>query len=522
MTQRVIISFVVTLFFATTLFAQAPTGANFSWNPEPKQPLITSMWDYTFLKGNENLFYYFQKNYQGVSQIMEYNAKANKIRNLPLKLKTEGVERDWRLVNTLNDTICIFSSFKNSKKNKYYFFVENVDINKFVLKNNPRMIAEIDYENVKGLKSSDFDLWLSDDEKHILISYTLQSKDGSILRYGFKVLDLQFNEIWKFEDDIPKVQGKWFLYKYIIDHDANVYMTSRAFEDPKDANKHYERSKLYVKLINKDGSTGTNQELSLSGDKFITAQDFHVNEKNELVCIGLYAKKGNESAVGNFSIVCNQGQTSIRSIDSRDFDKSFFTKGMDEKSVQKMEEKIDNDKEFEKDFRYDFGGKIKRKDGGTSHVIQKKKLIITTIYNRQTGKTIFYNFYYDDIIVLTYNAEGKIMWVQKIPQTQRLINSANFYGGYIRNIDQDDRLNFIYNLTSSGITQIRLGSVKKTVCLSLDKDGKESFIELSTGNDGKNFSPLLSTYLGDGKFLVGATDIGFFKTKYRWGVMTLE
>jgi len=506
-----------TLLCIAPLFAESPAKADFAWfSSKPDQPLLGL--DYAFLSGDENLFCYYQYDKERKkSMLVKYDAATNKTTSFVLKLK----KRDYQLAQSLSDSIYIFSSFKDKKQNKYCFFVEDVDLKAFKLKNNPRMIAEIDYDNIKGLKSSNFDLWLSDDKKHFLISYTLQSKDGGILRYGFKVLDRQFNEIWKFEDDIPKVQGKWFLQGYKVDQNANVYMISRAYENEKDANKHYERSKLYVKLINKDGTKGVDQELSLSGDKFITAQTFLVNKENELVCAGLYAKQGNESAIGNFSIVCNPEQTSIKSTDSRDFDKAFFTKGMSDKAAQKMEEKVDKDKEFENDFGYSFGWTMCRNDGGVSLIIQKEKLIITTI-KQQHITYVYYNYYYDDIIVLTYDAEGKIMWTQKIPQTQKLVNGGRYYGSYVMNIDNDDRMNFIYNLTSSGMAQFKSGSVKKTVCLSLDKDGKESFLELSPGSGMNGFSPLLSTYLGDRKFLVGNVSIGIIKAKLNWGVMTLE
>ncbi|MCL2651811.1 MAG: hypothetical protein FWD60_12435 [Candidatus Azobacteroides sp.] len=521
MKQKLLFLFIVGTFLRTTsLFAETPTGADFNWfSPKKSQPLLGL--EYTFLSGNENLFYYYQ--YDKVNKrslLAKYDATTNKTTSFVLKLKTEGVERDYQLTQSLNDSLYVFSSFKNKKQNKYYFFVENVDMKAFKLKNNPRMIAEIDYDDVKGLKSSDFGLWFSDDNKHFLISYTLQSRDGSILRYGFKVLDRQYNEIWKFEDDIPKVQGKWFLFGYRIDQNANVYMISRAYENEKDVNNHYERSKLYVKLINKDGTKGVDQELSLSGDKFITAQTFRLSKNNELICAGLYAKQGNESAVGNFSIVCKPGQTAIKSIDSRDFDKAFFTKGMNEKAAQKMEEKVDKNKDFENDFDYSFGKTMYRSDGGISYIIQKKKLTIQT-YVQQGMRYTYYNYYYDDIIILTYNAEGKIMWVQKIPQTQKLMNGSRYYGSYVINIDNDDRMNFIYNLSSSAVTGIKAGSVKKTVCLSLDKDGKESFLELSD-NEMHGFSPVLSVYLGDRRFLVGSVNIGFVKAKLNWGVMTLK
>lgn len=527
MRQKTVLLMTSVFFYASALWAQAPTGADFSWQPEAKKSAV--MMDYNFLTGNENLFYYFQRPYPRSGQndyIVKYDAASNTTTYLPLKLKTEGVKRDWRLVKAYNDTIYIFSSFDNKKQNKYYFFVESVDMNKFALNNNPRMIAEADYNDVKGVKGSDFDLWSSDDGKHFVVSYTLQTKDGSILRYGFRVLDAQFNEVWKFEDDIPKVQGKWFLNAYKIDQNANVYMISRSYDDPKDADKHFERSKLYVKLISKDGIKSADQELSLSGDKFITAQSFVVNPNNELVCAGLYAKKGNESAVGNFSIVLNAGQTSVKNTDSRDFDKAFFTKGMDEDAAQDMEEKVDKGKDFESDFYYAFDNPLLRSDGGLSYIIQKRKLKIQTVYRGQPGTqgssiSYLYNFYYDDIIVLTYDANGKIRWVQKIPQSQRLINGAEFYGGYVENTDADDRMNFIYNLTSNA-TALAQGSVKKTVCLSLDKDGKESYVELSTGDDGKNFAPLLSRYLGNRKFLAGNVTLKFFIGRLKWGVMNLR
>ena len=523
MKQKLLLLIITGAFLCSaSLFAESPTGADFKWfSAKADQPLLGL--DYYFLSGNENLFYYYQYNKEIKRRMLvKYDAATNKTTSFVLKLNAGGVKRDYRLAESLNDSIFIFSSFKNKKQNKYCFYVEDVDLKAFKLKKNPRMIAEINYDDVKGLKSSDFDVWFSDDKKHILISYTLQSKDGGILRYGFKVVDRQFNEVWKFEDNIPKVQGKWFLNGYRVDQNANVYMISRSFENGKDVDKNYGKSKLFVKLINKDGTKGDDRELSLSDNKFITAQTFLVNKNNELVCAGLYAKQGNESAIGNFSIICNSGQTSIKSVDSRDFDKTFFTKGMSEKAAQKMEKKIDKDKEFENDFNYSFGGTMYRSDDGISFIIQKKKLIITTVKLDKHMTSTYYNYYYDDIMILTYNADGKIMWVQKIPQTQKLVNGERYYGSYIMNIDNDDRMNFIYNLTSSGLTGIKGSSIKKTVCLSLDKDGNESFLELSPGSGMNGFSPVLSTYLGNRKFLAGNLNMGFFKVKLNWGVMTLK
>ncbi len=513
LSSKFFLLFVFVCTLSSNLNAQiTSSNIDVKWSEELHPVKSRFMEDMGILKSDENYIYYLWNTDLGdtynqfmwstsVEYLVKFDRKNNKNTLVELKLKTDRVKRNVIKVSLIGNSIHVISTLIDKKQKKCYVLDETVDMETFKLKNDAHKISEIDYNGIKGIDEKKIYVNFSIYKDRILFDYNFDSSIGSY--YGFEVFNKPMSSEWKFKDKAQAGSGITFEGQYVFDNDGNLYASLRNFENERDANRHYERSKLFIKFYPKDGSQPKIQEVKLPGNKFVTAQQLAVNDKNELICAGLYAIQGNESAVGAFSVISTPRLQLMGSFNDKAFDNAFLTKGLNSKDAANLENKSADGKEFEEDFTYKFNNIHFRNDGGFDLVAEKCKLLIETIFNSQQGTTYRYYHTYDDILVLTCNSDGSFNWVQRIPKNQYVVNVYHFLGSYLLSYGQNDEMNFMYNLIKTNRFTKKPTDESKIVMLSLDSNGKESFKELFTDFKLTNsICPKFSVSLGESKYLI--------------------
>ncbi|MDL2257300.1 hypothetical protein LJC06_03740 [Bacteroidales bacterium OttesenSCG-928-I14] len=499
----------ISILLAMSVWAQGEIDLNVNWtkmdSPAKGKRTNTSM----FLTEENGIVYSLyvtgippEKDFTG-NYFMKVNTKDGKTESLKVELKNEKkTERDFETTLMIGNEIYLFSSFNNKKQKKYYFFAETINKNPLDYNHDERLIAEIDYSKVKGNKIGDLEIVLSPDQSHILLSYSLLNKKGVVLRNGLDVLDKDLNLIWHRENDYPHIDKNVRTYQgsYVIDNNGNVYSSYRSYAE--------KNRSLYISYYPADGTPVQMKEIKLSDGIYALAEKLDINNYNQLVCAGYYSRIGNSSAEGVFSIVFGNNWNTIYDINETAFSNEFFTKGLSDKKAEKMLAKVEKGKDFDDDYSYAFND-IHFNENGSFYLTSEKIARTLVIDRRQGVEKKYYIYYYDDVYITNFDASGNMIWTDKIAKSQKLIGKTHFAGSYSIDFDDDGSVHLIYTETDLRLDR-NLSNDTQPTYIHFDKNGIETYYDiLSEDNDiRKEFSPILSRGLGNGRFLLYQVDYG--------------
>lgn len=401
----------------------------------------------------------------GLNTLVELKSEVNEYTLEPLLRKYYG--------NQYHE----FSSYYNKKTSKVFIFHQTYNLAKLEPNNDIKKVAEVDFNELSG--GSDFsksNCFLVFDNNQFLLRYSCEAKKKKV--FGLEVFDLSFQSKWKNSSFAETEEGVNFESDYKIDDEGNVYAIQRNYEDEKDVNKHFERSRVWVVYYPRNGGASKAIPLILKDDKFITKQRLIVNKAGDVVCAGLYANPGTISAVGCFSFLLESKMASIKSVNTKEFSAEILIKGKDFKTADKSMDKIVSKKDFDKDFIYLPGDSVYcANDGSFSITYEKFKS-----FSQRNGDLRTNSLYYDDLFVLTFLQDGTIKWIQKISKYEYVENSSEYlvlngseiaqYFGYY---DQQNNLHFIFNLYNEDTSSKKASTVE----ITLDTNGNEKFRELN-------------------------------------------
>lgn len=522
---RQINEFILLFYFIPfiTLFAQTPKNIepNIEWTK--KQYMAKGFVNtITHLDTNENsfIFLYTTVAEGSFSRSHSYLVKMDMLtgtpQNFKLELKDGGTKRNWEHIRDLDNGLYIISSFQNKKDKRYYIFLETVNKDKLELNKDARKIGEVSYQDIDGSKLDNFVVTVSPNKERILLSYSIVNKN-EITRLGIQVFDKDFKQLWIRESDFPRIEGKDVsVGNYTIDNDGNVYLGQNTYD------KKREVWNLHLTCFPMNNGEPRVEEVVFSGDKYARSETIICSPRGEIICAGFYSSPGKMSVSGTFSYLYSTQLGTLLSKNEKEFDEDFITMGMNDKDAEKVMEKKDKDKEFDEGYSYYIDRKYQRKDGGFSLIAEKFKIQVQTVRNGNMVTTYYY-YNYNDIIVLTYNVDGSIRWVQKIPKYQRLINSERMFGSYYSSINDNDDIDIIYNEN----VKDKMSDKAQPLMVTIDSEGKLSFKEMFRDDKEvrKTFSPILSYKLMDDKYLLGRVNLSRWGAKgtfIHWGVTELK
>ena len=480
------ILFLLLLLLNTSIFyAQIQTPNSIS-NPDIKWDLTQKKFPEGFissvkiLKSDNDYIYYYLKSFKVLIMgfnynhfLVKYDRKTCDYAFLDITPSKKNKKLEILTADTLDNKFHVYSYFHNKKLKKLFVFDESFDYQTLKPYNDINKFCEIDLTEKGSLLEN---MFLVSDNNKLLFRYSCEDVKGKY--YGLDVFNKKLEREWGSFNMAKTENGYNYESDYKIDNNGNVYAIQRNYERKSDIYKHYDRSRVWVVCYLKDASEPVSTALILKNDLFITAERLAINTKNQVVIAGLYAQPGTESAVGGFSFVLEPNLTKISSVQTNEFTKQLLAKGLDSKKMNEDTKKIVEKKDFEKNFGYRFNDIYFRKDGCFDLVAEKYYSVTVTYKNSSTTY-----YYFDDLLVLNFNADGSFKWIQKIPKYEYVIDMYSDIGGYYLYHDKNDGMNFIFNIANYVPQFIGYKHKSSTVKLRLDKEGNESFNEMISDSE---------------------------------------
>jgi hypothetical protein len=417
---------------------------------------------------------------------------------LELKLKEDGVERDYEFAAQVGNEVYIFSSFQNRKLRKTFLFTETVNKKQFGLNKDLRKIAEVDWSNESKYDRANFGFRFSRDKSKLLIRYSLVNGDNEVLRFGICAMDNHFQVLWQNDGALPVKPGAIFNFKrFYIDNKGDVYVVGILFKSEKELAKTSNMRKKSLlsrkRLVKREpnyvyqvisytnkGKTVSDFVIGESG-KFITDLTIGINDKQDILLTGFYADEGTVSVRGAFSMRINKGSTAISNKLYHAFDKDFIVKGLSEKAAKTVLKDIAAGDEYEQ-YQYSMQD-LQFHDNGTFSMIAEQYVEESKIVGSGNYVSTEYRYYDDNVIVVTFKPEGDMVWKQKIAKKQftRSVHRAYASFAYLEN---RNKMYFVFNEFPRDKP-----NKSKAVTVQLNTDGSLQREELFTAAEKKVVQP---------------------------------
>lgn len=431
--------------------------------------------------------------------LVKYDRKQDSIYYINLELKTEDVNRSRASILLIDSTIHIISYFNNKSKNAVYIFDETIDMENFKLNNDIHKISEFKYENAQII-SNDIFVTLEKEtyleENMLSLKYDCRTNKGVL--HGFELLNSKFESITKYQN---LTNSNTAIPNYIFDKEYNLYFIERVY------NKNSSFFNLRLLYYQKVDSALSMQDLVIE-NQFITEQTLAINDKNQLICSGLYSSKFLTNAIGAFTIIYSTKLQDTGLLHKVNFDYDFLSKGMNEKDAISLKKDLEKGKNSDYTYRYFFQNTHFKKDGCFDLVIEKK---IKDFYPSSGGGG-HYVYRYSDLYVLDFNSDGSSNWIQKIYRNETFHNqftSSHLLGDCYINFKNDDII-FIYNkFNFENIDRSEGSSFKngKTYLTSIDSNGnKNDKILIGDPEICKSLCPKISFNYNDNCYFLTKTN----------------
>ncbi|MEO6882472.1 MAG: hypothetical protein ABI199_00455 [Bacteroidia bacterium] len=335
--------------------------------------------------------------------------------------KTDGKREEFGTLLYVKGKMILFTSYYNSDQKKNYDFVQSVN-NDGTVNPDAKKIDEIEVtkSGLFGTNKGSFSTILSTDSSKILVYRSETYKKNETHQFHCKVLDLNLNEIWSKELELPYKDKNFSVSDYTLDNNGDVYMLAKIELEKDQHQKGDPNYKYEILYYNHTADALKEYDLSI-GQKYITSVAFKLNTTGDLVCAGFYSNKNSYSVAGSFYLKIDEKTKNVVNTGFKEFDKDILAKFMSVRKVNKGNEI--NDMKVDE---------ILFHDDGTAYMISEQYWVaMITTYDPQTHSSQTTTIYHaNNIVVVNFAADGSIVWAKCIVKTQESENDFGMYLSY--------------------------------------------------------------------------------------------
>ena len=379
-------------------------------------------------------------------------------------LREEGANYEELLL--VGDRLLLFSTFFNRTKARSQVFAQSFD-QKGNLQKKAELIDEI--TSLGPTRKGKFGFALSADSTRFMISHLEPGPSGENEKIQMKVFDRQIDLEWEEKLDLPYKKGDVELMQQILDHEESAYFLARI------TGKNQAKTGIKYVVIAYDQNTKTVREFEVKpNNKWVSSIAMVLDDSNNLIVTGFYS---NKKPLEN-----KWGGTFFLRVDGK-------TKRIIERSVTDLPEKLLaeflSDKQIDKGKELqDFAMKylITEDDGSAILLCERAYFRQNCITEPRTGNlSCTDNYYYEDIMAIRFDPQGKMAWTKAIPKKQHSINYPGINYSFLvtmagkdvcllfldhpkNKAGEEDKFRVLTNPKKSSMTVVRLtpsGEVKR-------------------------------------------------------------
>lgn len=342
-----------------------------------------------------------------------------------------------------DDGMAIVTSRKNDSLPK--IDISFVKFNAALQQMAPKLLTRIDAASFKNNTVIYFQASINKANYAMMYFTSGADKSTSVLHmHGF---DESLNPTFTKSFNIQFAPDDVVISGFECDNEGNAYLL---IDYPKATEKKRDKDLRDFFLYSYYKSLDKTLEYKIDQDSvYINDIGLAVNNHNKTICIaGFYSDGNNNNVTGSFVYSIDATSTLLQSKQYEPLGKAFTSKLISTMLNENGSNLTD----------IYIRRIIPRSDGGCTIVAEKyyeSRQTYTYYANGfpQTASRITYNF--DEIIVLSKNADGKTQFQDFVKKSQSSMNDAGYYSSFVL-LNTNDKLSFIYNsdVTSEGDVMI--------------------------------------------------------------------
>ena len=345
------------------------------------------------------------------------------------ELKTSYEDGHITDVNIINGSVIVTSYIFDKKIKQYYFYAQYIDADgKWVGKPVPldNFSAEIfDDDNKPGMI-------VSSDQTMMSFSYRKINKDLKTQTFQIIVMDTALALKYKKEMEISISSQLFIPVDFILTNQGSYfvlgihYTTEKKVKAP---DQSYYELYGYSLALDRNVNTAIRSENKFLTDVGIVPDNFN----RSIVVAGFYSDKTTYSTAGVFYYALTEDSLIETKMINTPFSPTYLQKFMGEK------------KENRELVNFSIDRLIVRKDGGVAVIAESRYKSNRSYFDYYMQTFISHTYYHHgNIMVLSVNPDGNILWNNVISKDQNSIDDGGFFSSY-NSVVTNGRLAMLYN-----------------------------------------------------------------------------
>jgi hypothetical protein len=332
------------------------------------------------------------------------------------ELKTSYEEGHITDVRLINNKLIVTSYISNKKSKFYYFYAQYLDnASKWV--GEPLLLdsfaAEfLDENNKPGLLSSH-------DQNLLTFSYRKISKDKKSQSFQIVVMDTNLVVRYKQEIEVPVSTQLFSPLDFLLTNQGSFFILGIHYTTEK---KVKAPDQSYYELYGYNYPLQRVVNTVIKGDnKFLTDVGFTSdNINNSIVVAGFYSEKTTYSTAGVFYYALTEDSLHETKVINTAFTNEYLQKFLGDK------------KESRELVNYSIDRVIVRKDGGAAIVAESMYETTRSYFDYyQQSFVSHYYYHFGNIMVLSINPDGNILWNNVISKDQNSVDDNGYLSSYL-------------------------------------------------------------------------------------------
>lgn len=441
------------------------------------------------------------------------------------KVSLEYQKKDlvYRGLIQMGESFYLYTTYRDKKKKMTYLYSQELN-KKSLTFSNPKELAHASYEGYKKRQSASYSFTVSADSNYLLFITDLPTGKGDKDRYGLMVFDQEMEELWSKKDiETPELDEDFYRYDVQMGKDGKVYLLAKIYEEGK-AEKGAINYKFEMLVYSEDEDEEERFDVTLN-DKHLSDVTFERLDNGDFNVIGFYADKGGIQD-GVFNLLIDGESYSVSNEETVEFPTDFIVQHSSEKTKKKAAKKEAKGKAVAL-YSYDIDDLIENPDGTVTMIGEQYRFyqVCTTDAN---GNTTCTNHYvYGNIIIVKFNTDGEVEWMELIPKLQHTTNDGGYYSGYalttlptgdLRMVFNDNPKNNYYDQNGKYYEWRRKKNKTDIIMYEVNLEGRVKRYTLFNASDEEVMSrPKVSVQIDDTETIVLGESkkfTKFFKLKF--------
>ena len=473
--------FLIFLFSISSITSNAQSGPRVRLGQMVKQTMKESWGDIEPLGQDDQGIYYMAIPYTEIISgpmmgdadfyLFLVNDAAELVRRNPVNFVVEGQALHYEFTEEINGKVIVFTSVENKKEKSVSFYALELDKKNLQLVN-PQRVIHLSFAQVKkDYERASFKSELSRDKSKLLISYSLVDDEGSMLTFGYVVLNSAMKELYKWAGSLDMSDGIYLFDQFRVTNKGEVYLQSRYFKTEKAHDKNVSMKKSNILSTTRSMEYKKNYEYRIvkfennntkiipipNKERFYDVLDVEIAPDGNLVLIGFYSPLEEEKMpVGAACLKVNAKSGAVQE-STKEFGNAYEMPS----DISIKNNGLAAGKDQYLKYRFMLSDIHFNKNGGYTLIGERN-----VTQTKRTQQTFYTVNHLDDLAVVDVSAAGVVTGVHKVEKSQQAESLQLFNASYYYIEHNNNRYLAFANMGKS--------RVRESVLVTLSPDGKQN------------------------------------------------